>query len=975
MRRTKLLSVLGGLAGLAFATSCDSFLDPSPSDVLAPENFYKTSSDAVAAVNGVYEQVKWSYWLGFWYMSDIATDDILVGPRFGSDGHRMGDYIFDATEWPMGDMWGNAYRTINRANAVLDRVPAITMDTTLRARLLNEARFLRALAYFNLVRYFGDVPLLEHEVTSLSGLAVSRTPAAQVYPLIVSDLQAAAAALPASYSGADVGRATSGAARALLAKVYLTQQDWANAAQTAGQLITSGRYALLANWKDIFKIATEIINSESIFEINYDGTLDPGAGSVHTLFSIPSGYPGGDAYGLMYIPPSLQNLFAVADKRGNNGTFMTSPHTDQLGRVVTWTDPPGPAFNKYLDEADEHPGVGQAIQQLDRPTLCRCATDVRRGGERRRRGDRGQRRGGAERRPGARRYRAGVRPVPNRVPGFAAPGAAARVRLRRAALVRPVALGGPRRGDPGQDHRAADHRSGGDDRARRPEQPAARAAVGARHQPQSDAESGLVILRGLLWALAASVACAPNGRAPGEVGPESPGQPSGPAVEVWLTTADASKLLSRESDAHFDSGPAPSITTIAVDEGTTYQAIVGFGAAITDASAWLLQNRMTPSQREALLQELFGRNPGIGLSFTRLTMGASDFSLRQYSYDDMPAGQTDPTLAHFSIDPNRADVLPVVRRALAINPELKIMASPWSPPGWMKTSGSLIQGTLLPEAYGPLADYLRRYIEAYAGEGVPIYAITVQNEPHYEPSDYPGMRLEPPARARFVGGYLGPLLASAGIRTLILDWDHNWDEYTSPLQVLADSVAPRYIAGIAWHCYGGDVSAQTLVHDAHPEKDAYFTECSGGEWAANFADNLKWFVRTLIIGSTRGWAKGVLLWNLALDEQHGPHSGGCGNCRGVVTINSASGAVSRNVEYYVLAHASRFARPGGHRIASTSGIEGLESVAFRNADDGSKALIVVNTAAQQRSFAVRWAGQSFSSAIPAGAVVTFYWKS
>ncbi|PYP27559.1 MAG: glycosyl hydrolase [Gemmatimonadetes bacterium] len=485
----------------------------------------------------------------------------------------------------------------------------------------------------------------------------------------------------------------------------------------------------------------------------------------------------------------------------------------------------------------------------------------------------------------------------------------------------------------------------------------------------------MVILRGLLWALAASVACAPNGRAPGEVGPESPGQPSGPAVEVWLTTADASKLLSRESDAHFDSGPAPSITTIAVDEGTTYQAIVGFGAAITDASAWLLQNRMTPSQREALLQELFGRNPGIGLSFTRLTMGASDFSLRQYSYDDMPAGQTDPTLAHFSIDPNRADVLPVVRRALAINPELKIMASPWSPPGWMKTSGSLIQGTLLPEAYGPLADYLRRYIEAYAGEGVPIYAITVQNEPHYEPSDYPGMRLEPPARARFVGGYLGPLLASAGIRTLILDWDHNWDEYTSPLQVLADSVAPRYIAGIAWHCYGGDVSAQTLVHDAHPEKDAYFTECSGGEWAASFADNLKWFVRTLIIGSTRGWAKGVLLWNLALDEQHGPHTGGCGNCRGVVTINSASRAVTRNVEYYVLAHASRFARPGAHRIASTSGIEGLESVAFRNADDGSKALIVVNTAAQQRSFAVRWAGQSFSSAIPAGAVVTFYWKS
>jgi glucosylceramidase len=432
--------------------------------------------------------------------------------------------------------------------------------------------------------------------------------------------------------------------------------------------------------------------------------------------------------------------------------------------------------------------------------------------------------------------------------------------------------------------------------------------------------------------------------------------------------------LSRETDVHFDSGvPPATLLRVVVDEATTYQEMVGFGAAITDASAWLIQNKLTPSQREALLQELFGPSPGIGLSFTRLTMGASDFSLHQYSYDDMPAGQTDSALTHFSIDSNRAYVLPVVQRALAINPQLKIMASPWSPPGWMKTTGSLIQGTLRPEAYGPLAEYFRRYIEAYRAEGVPIYAITVQNEPHYEPPTYPGMRLEPPARATLVGQYLGPLFARSGIGTLILDWDHNWDEYQSPLQVLADSAAPRYIAGVAWHCYGGDVSAQTLVHDAHPDKDAYFTECSGGEWAPNFADNLKWFTQTLIIGATRGWAKGVLLWNLALDENHGPHTGGCGDCRGVVTIASASGAVTRNVEYYALGHASRFVRPGARRIASTSGVAGLESVAFRNADDGSKALIVANTEAQDRAFTVLWGKQSFPYTLPAGAVVTFVW--
>ena len=473
------------------------------------------------------------------------------------------------------------------------------------------------------------------------------------------------------------------------------------------------------------------------------------------------------------------------------------------------------------------------------------------------------------------------------------------------------------------------------------------------------------------WALAAIVAC---GRlAPGEPSPGPP-PPQGPAVHVWLTTGDGSKLLSRDADVHFDSSTPPaSLLRIVVDEGTTYQEMVGFGAAITDASAWLIQNKLAPAQREALLQELFGSSPGIGLSFTRLTMGASDFSLHQYSYDDMPAGQADSTLTHFSIDSNRAYVLPVVQRALAINPQLKIMASPWSPPAWMKTSGSLIQGTLRPEAYGPFAEYFGRYIEAYRAEGVPIYAITVQNEPHYEPPTYPGMRLEPPARARFVGQYLGPLFAQRGMGTIILDWDHNWDEYQSPLQVLADSAAPRYIAGVAWHCYGGDVSAQALVHDAHPDKDTYFTECSGGEWAPNFADNLKWFVGTLIIDATRDWAKGVLLWNLALDENHGPHTGGCGDCRGVVTITSGSGAVTRNVEYYALAHASRFVRPGARRIASTSGVAGVESVAFRNADDGSKALIVVNTAAQDRTFTVLWGNQSLRYTLPAGSVVTLLW--
>jgi hypothetical protein len=355
MRRTNGLSVLGLLAVLGFATSCHDFLDQTPSDVLTPENFYKTSADAVAGVNAMYEAVKWSYWLGFWYASDIATDDIIAAPRFGSDGHRMSDYIFNASEGTISGIWGGFYWTINRANTVLDRVPPIEMDPALRTRLLGEAHWVRALCYFNLVRWFGDVPLLEHEVKSLEGLKPPRTPAADVYALIVSDLQAAIAALPPSYSGDDIGRVTSVAAQALLAKVHLTQKDWTKAAQLAGQVINSGRDSLLPNYKDIFKISTEITNKESIFEVNYDGVLDPGAGSVHTLFSLPSNFPGGDAYGLMTVAPSLKALFSPGDKRGQNATFIDTGFVDALGDTVRWADPPanyGPTFLKYLDQTD-----------------------------------------------------------------------------------------------------------------------------------------------------------------------------------------------------------------------------------------------------------------------------------------------------------------------------------------------------------------------------------------------------------------------------------------------------------------------------------------------------------------------------------------------------------------------------------------------------------------------------------------------
>ena len=449
-------------------------------------------------------------------------------------------------------------------------------------------------------------------------------------------------------------------------------------------------------------------------------------------------------------------------------------------------------------------------------------------------------------------------------------------------------------------------------------------------------------------------------------------------VQAWISTADRSKLLARDPDLAFGAGVAGA-NNLDVDASVRYQQMVGFGAALTDSSAWLMRNRMSSAQRAALIDELFGHS-GIGLSFLRLSLGASDFSRSHYTLDDMAPGQTDDALAHFSIDPMRADVLPTLKQALAANAQLSVMASPWSAPAWMKSNGSLIrstdpnvQGTLLPQYYGAFARYLVKFADAMQAEGVPLYALSAQNEPHYEPADYPGMRLDPAQRAALVGQHLGPLLAQRAAPLRLLDWDHNWDDPASPLVVLADPVARPYVAGVAWHCYAGDVAAQSRVHDAYPDKEVFFTECSGGEWAPVWGDNLLWNVRTLVIGATRGWARGVLLWNLALDENHGPHLGGCGNCRGVVTVDSASGAVTRNVEYSALAHASRFVRPGASRIDSSTGVNGLDSVAFRNADDGSIALIVANSAAAARSFTVRQSGQTFAATLPAGSVATYSW--
>jgi glucosylceramidase len=290
----------------------------------------------------------------------------------------------------------------------------------------------------------------------------------------------------------------------------------------------------------------------------------------------------------------------------------------------------------------------------------------------------------------------------------------------------------------------------------------------------------------------------------------------------------------------------------------------------------------------------------------------------------------------------------------------------------MKTTGSLVKGQLKPDAYPVYAEFFARYVKEAKKLGVPTDYLSIQNEPDFEPENYPGMRWPAADRARFFGENLGPVFAREEIATQVLDWDHNWDQPQQPMTVLADAKARAFVAGVAWHCYAGDIDAMETVRAAHPDKAVFFTECSGGEWAPKFDDSFSWMVEQLIIGATRRGAKGVLMWNLALDEKFGPHAGGCGDCRPVVTIDSKTGAITRTQEYYAFGQASRFVKPGAVRIGSPEKVGDLRTVAFQNRD-GGRVLLVLNTGKDAADFAIVEGGKRFKASVPARAATTFTW--
>jgi len=444
-------------------------------------------------------------------------------------------------------------------------------------------------------------------------------------------------------------------------------------------------------------------------------------------------------------------------------------------------------------------------------------------------------------------------------------------------------------------------------------------------------------------------------------------------IAVVESSEDLHESLQDKPSLHFGSSRAEGLT-IVVSDAAKYQQMDGFGASLTDSSAWLISQKLTAPQRRELLQMLFDRKKGIALSMLRQPMGASDFALKDYTYNDMPQGQADPDMKYFSIDHDRGQIIPILREALALNSNLKIIASPWSPPGWMKTSGSMIQGTLLPSAYAPLAKYFVRYVQAYEASGVPVFAVTPQNEPLNIPDDYPGMGMSSDEQTKFIRDNLGPAFRAAGIKAKILTFDHNWDLIDFPIRVLSDRQTAAFIPGIAIHCYGGSPTAQTELHNRFPDKDIWLTECSGGEWQKGRL--LEEQVR-LIISTTRNWAKGVILWNLALNQNHEPFLGGCKTCRAVVTIDDSvsPSRIIPTVDFTALGHASKFVEPGAFRIdSSTLEQDRLESVAFRN-PDSSIVLIVLNGGTTAATFNLSWKDKYASYHLEPAAVATFRWSS
>lgn len=436
---------------------------------------------------------------------------------------------------------------------------------------------------------------------------------------------------------------------------------------------------------------------------------------------------------------------------------------------------------------------------------------------------------------------------------------------------------------------------------------------------------------------------------------------------IWLTKADKSVLFQKQTEKLSFGANTNTLPSIYVDDTKTFQKMEGFGYTLTGGSAQLLAS-MKPTERAKLLKELFATDQNnIGVSYLRISIGASDLSDHVFTYNDLPVGQTDPTLTKFTLAEEKKELIPVLKEILSIAPSLKIMGSPWTPPAWMKTNAASKGGSLKPEFYDVYARYLVKYIQEMQKEGIQIDAITVQNEPLH-PGNNPSLLMPQDEQAAFIKKSLGPVFRKAKIGTKILIYDHNADRPDYPISILNDPEARQYIDGSAFHLYGGSIESLRDVHEAHPDKNLYFTE----QWIgapANFGGDLMWHLKNLVIGAPRNWCKTVLEWNLAADPQQKPYTeGGCTACLGALTIGET---IVRNPAYYIIAHASKFVRPNSVRIASNVTMN-LSNVAFMT-PDGKVVLIAINESDKPITFNIRHKNKQITPTLEGKTVATFVW--
>lgn len=422
-------------------------------------------------------------------------------------------------------------------------------------------------------------------------------------------------------------------------------------------------------------------------------------------------------------------------------------------------------------------------------------------------------------------------------------------------------------------------------------------------------------------------------------------KPQDTSAELWITTLDGSILL-EQMDLSQEGDPKEADTTvIAIDTSKTFQTMDGFGYTLTGGSAMHIQ-KMSEKERTILLHELFGNGENeIGVNYLRVSLGASDLDEKLWSYNDLEKGEEDMDLAQFSLSYDTLYLVPVLKDILKINPDIKIMGSPWSPPIWMKTNGDTRGGSLKEEYHQVYADYFVKYIKAMAVEGITIDAITVQNEPLH-PGNNPSLLMEADQQAIFIKDFLGPTFKQNAIQTKIIIYDHNADRIDYPISILDDPEAAQYIDGSAFHLYGGEIDALSKVHQRHPDKNLYFTE----QWVGapgDFEKEMEWHTENLIIGATRNWCKTVLEWNLAADEHQKPHTdrGGCDRCLGALTI--IGDEIIRNPAYYIIAQASKFIPVGSQRIESTFH-DVIPNVSFKTTDDKIVTILLNKTTKPQQ---------------------------